>query len=75
MALGQGPIDFNSHLGHLLTSRAEVFFLLTSFSFSYHCPKLGAGEVAQVVACLPRKHEALSSNPSTTEKKNENKVG
>jgi hypothetical protein len=28
-----------------------------------------AGGVAQVVECLPNKHEALSSNPSTEKKK------
>jgi ornithine carbamoyltransferase len=27
-----------------------------------------AGDMAQVVECLPSKHEALSSNPSTTHK-------
>jgi hypothetical protein len=30
-----------------------------------------AGEVAQVLACLPSKHEALSSNPSTKKEKKE----
>jgi hypothetical protein len=29
-----------------------------------------AGSVAQVVECLPRKYEALNSNPSTTNKYN-----
>jgi hypothetical protein len=28
-------------------------------------PKTRADGVAQVVACLPRKHEVLSSNPTT----------
>jgi hypothetical protein len=28
----------------------------------------GAGNVDQVVECLPRKHEVLSSNPSATPK-------
>jgi hypothetical protein len=31
--------------------------------------ELGAGRVAQVVVCLPSKPEALSSNSSTTKKK------
>jgi hypothetical protein len=31
---------------------------------------LGASRVAQVGEYLPRKHEALKSNPSTTTKKN-----
>jgi hypothetical protein len=33
-----------------------------------------AGEVAQVVECLPSKCEALNSNPSTTKKKKKDKV-
>jgi hypothetical protein len=28
-----------------------------------------SGRVAQVIECLPSKHEALSSNPSATKKK------
>jgi hypothetical protein len=31
--------------------------------------KMVAGGVAQVVECLPSKHEVLSSNPSTEKKK------
>jgi hypothetical protein len=33
----------------------------------------GAGRVAQVVGCLPSKHEALSSNPSNTPTKKKKK--
>jgi hypothetical protein len=29
-----------------------------------------AGRVAQVIKCLPSKHKALSSNPSTANKNN-----
>jgi hypothetical protein len=34
----------------------------------------GAGKMAQVVECLLIKHEALSSNPSTSKKK-KNEIG
>jgi hypothetical protein len=33
-----------------------------------------AGKIAQVVKCLLNKYETLSSNPSTTKKKNKNKT-
>jgi hypothetical protein len=33
--------------------------------------KAGADGVAQVVECLPSKHETLNSNPGTTKKKTE----
>ena len=31
---------------------------------------VGAGDLAQLVACLPRKHKALGSIPSTTKQTN-----
>jgi hypothetical protein len=40
--------------------------------FRIHNRPYRAGGVVQVIECLPSKHKALSSNPSTTKIKNVN---
>jgi hypothetical protein len=40
----------------------------TTKKIKYPTHKKRAGGVAQVIECLPRKHEALSLNPSTVKK-------
>jgi hypothetical protein len=48
------------------------FFKLKLQKFKVFLPfkNFRAGGVAQVLACPPSKHKALSSNPSTTKKRN-----
>jgi hypothetical protein len=42
-------------------------------NYYYHKKKKRAGGVAEVVESLPSKHKALSSNPSTSKKKQKDK--
>jgi hypothetical protein len=46
-----------------------LFALLSLLLLWFEIEIVRAGEVAQVVECLPRKHEVLSTTTSTAKKK------
>jgi hypothetical protein len=43
--------------------------LIIKYNFAYQKTEKRTGGVVQVVECLPNKHQALSSSPSTNTKK------
>jgi hypothetical protein len=64
--LGTTPSTSEPFGGHFISKTQQTIFLKS---------ELGAGRVAQVVACLPTRHKTLNLNPSTTKKKKSEVMG